>query len=161
MSMIEYPESPPEGRVYQYVSADNPHMQEARAFALSHSLDEKVKTGSVVVKDGVIIGRGSNGSDYHKAKPCRRVELGIPTGQRYEECEGCHPKNHSEPRAISDAQSHGKDTIGADLYLWGHWWCCTPCWHAIITGGIANVYLLEGSEILFDREKEGNILGTW
>ena len=161
MTMIEYPEPLPQGRTYQYVPADNPHMQEARAFALSHSLDANVKTGSVVVKDNEIIGRGANGSNYHDIHGCERKRLGSKTGEDYDKCEGCHPKNHSEPRALSDAKAHGNDTTGADLYLWGHWWCCTPCWKAILDGGIANVYLLEGSEILFDREKEGNILGRW
>lgn len=157
---IKYPYIP-EGRMITYAPADNEFMQVARAYALEHSLDDAVKTGSVVVRDGVVIGRGANGSDYHKTHECERVKRGIPTGQQYELCEGCHPKNHSEPRAINEAKAQGLDTNGADLYLWGHWWCCKPCWNAIQEAGINNVYLLEGSETLFNREHFDNILGKW
>jgi len=157
---IVYPYTP-EGRTILYVPADNAFILEARAFALKNSLDDAVKTGSVVVKDGEVIGRGANGSDYHKTHECERVKQKMPTGQGYELCEGCHPKNHSEPRAIADARAHGHDPAGADLYLWGHWWCCEPCWKAIAEGGIQDVYLMEGSERLFNKSHEDNILGKW
>lgn len=149
----------PAGRKFLYVPEGNPFMQEAREYARGHSLDDTVKTGSVLVKDGAVIGRGANGSDYHKIHGCERVRLGIPTGQGYELCEGCHPKNHSEPRAIADARANGHDTEGADLYLWGHWWACEPCWNATIGAGVKDVYLLEGSERLFNKEDPQNIIG--
>lgn len=155
---IEYPYMPM-GRVFNYVSGDNAFMQAARTYALEHSLDDAVKTGSVIVQGAHIIGRGANGSDYHKTHGCERVRRGIPTGHGYELCEGCSPKNHSEPRSIHAARAAGYDTIGADLYLWGHWWCCEPCWNAIIEAGIERVYLLEGSERLFNKADPGNILG--
>jgi deoxycytidylate deaminase len=151
----------PSGRSILYVEAENLFMQEARAFALAHSLDEAVKTGSVVVKDGVVIGRGTNGSDYHKTHVCERVVQKMPTGQGYELCEGCHPKNHSESRAITDAIANGHDVTGADLYLWGHWWACEPCWNAIISANVKDVYLMKNSEVLFDRNNPNNILGKW
>jgi deoxycytidylate deaminase len=151
----------PEGHTILYVSADNPFMQEARSYALEHSLDNVVKTGAVVSKDGLVIGRGANGSDYHKTHVCERVRLNIPTGQGYDLCEGCSPKNHAEPRAVTDAQNKGHDTNGADLYLWGHWWACESCWNAIIKGGIKNVYRLEGSQKLFNKSDPDNILGKW
>ncbi len=157
---VAYPYMP-NGRTILYVTAENPFIQEARTYALAHSLDDAVKTGSVVVKDGVIIGRGANGSDYHKTHVCERMKRNMPTGTGYELCEGCHPKNHSEPRAIADARTHGHDTKGADLYLWGHWWCCEPCWNAMIAGGIENIYLMEGSERLFNKASPDNILGQW
>ncbi len=157
---IPYPYLPA-GRAILYVPEGNPFMQEARDFALSHSLDDAVKTGSVVVKGGAVIGRGANGSDYHKTHVCERVARGVPTGHGYELCEGCHPKNHSEPRAIEDAEKNGTSALNADLYLWGHWWCCEPCWSAIIEAGIDNVFLLEGSERLFNKSHPENILGRW
>ncbi len=160
MILINYPYLP-EGREIKYVPSTDLYIAEAAIVALEHSLDDAVKTGSVVVKDGTIIGRGANGSDYHKTHECERVKLKIPTGQGYDLCEGCHPKNHSEPRAIADARAHGNDPHGADLYLWGHWWCCEPCWNAIIENGIENVYLMEGSERLFNREHPENVLGKW
>ncbi len=158
--MINYPYLP-EGRTILYVPVHNAFMQEARTVALAESLDNAVKTGSVIVKDEVIIGRGANGSDYHKTHVCERVRLGSKTGEDYGKCEGCHPKNHSEPRAIANAVASGNATEGADLYLWGHWWCCEPCWNAITAGGILQVYLLEGSEKLFNKDSTENILGKW
>lgn len=136
-------------------------MQAARSEALTHSLDDAVKTGAVVVKDGHSIGRGANGSDYHKTHECERVRLGIPTGQGYELCEGCSPKNHAEPKALEDVRANGLDSRGADIYLWGHWWCCEPCWKAMMSGGIRDVYLLENSEVLFNKTNPDNILGRW
>ena len=134
-------------------------MHEAREIARTQALDKSMPVGSVIVKDDVVIGRGANGSDYHKTNVCERVKQGVPTGQGYELCEGCHPKNHSEPRAIKDALDHGNDVTGADLYLWGQWWCCAPCWEAMIPVGIRNVYLMEGSERLFNREHPENVVG--
>ncbi|OGG51376.1 hypothetical protein A3C18_00280 [Candidatus Kaiserbacteria bacterium RIFCSPHIGHO2_02_FULL_54_11b] len=158
MSAIPYPYLPT-GRMIKYVDAHNPFMLEAREYARKNSLDDSVKTGSVIVKNGEIIGRGANGSDYHTEHGCERVKRGIPTGHGYELCPGCDPRNHSEPRAIADALKNGHETIGADLYLWGHWWACQPCWNAIIEAGIENVYLLKDSERLFNKASPDNIIG--
>lgn len=158
MKKIAYPYLPA-GREIKYVPGDNPFMQEARDYALKNALDDTQRTGAVVVKDGKMFGRGANGSNYHTKHGCERVRRGIPTGQQYELCEGCHPKNHSEPRALTDAKKNGHDTQGADLYLWGHWWACEPCWNAMIAAGIANVYLLEGSEKLFNKAHPENVIG--
>ncbi|HEY4516789.1 MAG TPA: deaminase [Candidatus Paceibacterota bacterium] len=158
MKKIDYPYLPA-GRDIKYVPADNPFMQEAREYARHNSKDFNQQIGSVVVKDGIVIGRGANDSDYHKTHECERVKRGIPTGQQYELCEGCHPKNHSEPRAIADAKKNGHDTKGADLYLWGHWWACETCWQTMIAAGIKNFYLMEGSEKLFNKSHPKNIIG--
>lgn len=152
---IAYPYMPKDGKI-SYVPANNKYMQAAKEFAREHSLDKVMPTGTVLVKDGQIIGRGSNGSDYHEKFGCERVRLGIPTGQGYELCEGCSPKNHSEPRAIASAKT---DTKGAEAYLWGHWWACESCWNALLAAGINHLYLLEGSEVSFNKEAPGNIVG--
>ena len=62
--------------------------------------------------------------------------------------------------AIKDAITKGnQDKLpGADLYLYGHWWCCEPCWNAMINAGIKNVYLLKKSEVLFNLENPDNII---
>ncbi len=156
---IKYPYIP-EGKTILYVKKGNPFIEAAKKFAREHSLDSTIQTGSVVVMNNIMIGLGANGSDYHKTNECERIKRGIPTGQGYELCEGCHPKNHSERKAIEDAIRSGHDTVNADLYLWGHWWCCESCWDAIVEAGVKNVYLLEDSEILFNREDSGNIIGT-
>ena len=159
--MINYPYLP-EGRTIQYVSDDNPcmaYMMGARRVAQERSLDKAMPGGAVIVKGGAVLGMGANGSDYHERVECKRVKLGCKSGEGYELCEGCSSKNHSERRAIEYARQRGHDTKGADLYLWGHWWCCESCWSIMIEAGIENVYLLEGSEILFNKEHPDNIVG--
>jgi deoxycytidylate deaminase len=158
MSEIRYPYLP-DDRIIRYVGADHPLMVLAKEFARQHSSDKSMPNTSVLVRDGRVIGIGANGSNYHDQHGCRRVELKCPSGQGYELCEGCHPKNHGEARAVRDAQSRGNETAGVDLYLWGHWWCCQDCWEAMIAAGIRQVYLLEGSEVLFNREHPDNVIG--
>ena len=155
---IEYPYIP-EGRKILYVPESNPFIQKAKEYAREHSLDSTMPTGSVVVMNGNILGLAANGSDYHKTHECDRIKQNIPTGQGYELCEGCHPKNHSESRAVTNAKQTGHETKGADLYLWGHYWCCEPCWNAMISAGIENVYLMEGSEVLFNKTNSNNMVG--
>ena len=133
----------PKGRTVKYVSSDNAFMVAAKEFSLKHSLDPTHRTGAVVVLDGEIVGRGANGSVYHEEHGCERKRLKIPTGEGYDLCEGCHPRNHAEPSAIRDAVENGFKTEGADLYLWGHWWCCKDCWGAMIDGGVRDVFLEE------------------
>jgi deoxycytidylate deaminase len=158
MPEIRYPYLP-EGRTILYVKAHHPCMVLAKEYARRHSSDRNMPNASVLVQDGHIVGIGSNSSTYHDQHGCRRVELGCRSGEGYELCEGCHPKSHGEARAIQDAHNLGYATAGTDLYLWGHWWCCKDCWQAMIAAGIRQVYLLEGSEVLFDRERPGNIVG--
>jgi len=155
---FEYPYIP-EGFSHEYVGIDNPYMQAAFDYARENSLDKAMPTSSVIVKDGKIIGMGANGSTFHETNVCERVKQNIPTGEGYELCEGCHPKNHSEPRAIQDAKEKGNDTTNAELYLWGHWWCCEPCWNSMQQAGITKTFLLENSDALFNKKAEGNIVG--
>jgi len=145
--------------IFRFVSIENKFMKSAMLFARENSLDKIMPIGSVLVKDNNIIGLGANGSDYHNKNICKRISLNIATGQGYDLCEGCHYKNHSEQRAISDAIIKGFNIRGSDLYLWGHWWCCRWCRNLIISSNIKNIYLLEKSEILFNKNKKGNIVG--
>ena len=144
---------------YLYVPGSNFFMGEAEKMAKNYSTDHNWPTGSVVVKDGKIIGRGANQAalknkwlmNFHRQYFCIRKFLKIKSGQKYWLCPGCSPASlHSEPRAIADAKKYGV-TEGADLYLWGHYWCCEPCQKAIIKAGLVNVYLLEGSDKLFNK----------
>jgi deoxycytidylate deaminase len=157
---LEYPYLP-EGKKISYVASDNEFIRAAKKFAKVNSLDKNMPTGAVVVYDDKVIGYGSNGSDYHSKHGCERVKRGIPTGQNYELCEGCHPKNHSEPRAIKDAKEKNPvaDLKNSDLYLWGHWWACEPCWKAMDDAGIRNVYLVLGSHKFFDKTHPENVIG--
>jgi deoxycytidylate deaminase len=138
----------PENREILYVPETNVHMQKARTIALEQSLDAGHKTGAVVVKNGLELGSGANGSVFHEVHGCERKRLGIPTGEGYERCEGCSPKNHAEQKALATC---GDVARGADVYLWGHWWCCQSCWQCMIDAGIENVYLPVGAEKMFRR----------
>ena len=157
-SKIAYPYLP-EGRQILYVEIGNVFMTAAKMYAQEFSLDKVMPGTAVVVKNRRILGIGANGSDFHKTHQCQRVLLGCKSGEGYDLCEGCHPKNHSEAKAIISAKSQGFETDGADLYLWGHWWCCKSCWDKMIEAGIANVYLLYDSEKLFNKEHPENIVG--
>jgi dCMP deaminase len=132
-----------------FVEEGNRFILAAKNYALSHSLDRAHPTGAVLVKHGRIIGQGANGSDHHDKFGCARKQLGVPTGERYDLCPGCAPVNHSERRAVIDAQSRGFDPAGADLYLWGHWWCCEACRQVLTEAGVKNIYLLKNSQALF------------
>lgn len=150
---------PKEGRIL-YVDTSNDYIADARAYAQVESLDQIMPNSSVIVKNGNVIARGANGSDYHEKHGCERVRRDIATGQGYELCEGCHPKNHGEQKAIVNALANGFDNLsGAEIYLWGHWWCCESCWGVMLANGIDTVYLLKDSEILFNRKHPGNIIG--
>lgn len=158
----------PDGREILCAKADSPYLQAAKEMADKHSTDILQPTGSVVVKDGQIVGRAANISrlknkklfELHAGGLCLRKKLNIPSGKHYWLCPGCAPcKNHSEQRAVRDAEKKGVDTQGADLYLYGHWWCCRECWDKMIEAGIKNVYAHEDGKKLFRRESPDNILG--
>ncbi len=141
----------PEERTILYVPENNEFMQAAKKAAEELSLDSKHQTGAVVVLNDEIIGRGANGSIYHAQYGCERKRKGIPTGESYELCEGCHPKNHAEPSSIRNTLETGNNPKNADLYLWGHWWCCEDCWNSMIEAKIRDVYLVEGAKERFEK----------
>jgi len=145
---IEYPYLP-EGRTIEYVAADNPFMAEAEKMSESTGC-AKQATGAVIVREGKIIGRGCNAGK--KVDVCPRVLNNSKTGEDYHYCkEACLQEGHSEVTSINNAIANAQDTKGADLYLYGHWWCCQDCWGAMDAAGIANVYLLEGSDKIFKQ----------
>lgn len=148
----------PSGRAILYVPLGNEFMREAEKVRNELSSDKNYPTGAVIVKGGKIIGRGANRSalknskliKFHREKFCVRRFLKIPSGQKYWLCPGCaSSRNHAEPMAIKDARKNGQNLKGADLYLFGHWWCCKNCWDKMIAAGINNVYLVEGASELF------------
>ncbi len=131
----------PKSREILYVPSDNKFMLAAKKFAEENSQDSQFKTGAVIVQNGKIIGFGANGSDFHEKIGCVRKFFRVKTGKKYWMCPGCSPQNHAEQSAIADAKFRGNSTKGADLYLWGHWWCCQSCWEKMIEAEIRNVYL--------------------
>lgn len=158
----------PDGVTIGYVAESDPFMSEAKKFARLHATDRQMPTGSVIVKDGEILGRGANQvplksplfTKIHKDYFCVRRILGIPSGQKYWLCPGCaSSKNHSEAQAARDVVRNGKDATGADLYLWGHWWACQPCCDAAIGVGVKRIFLMWESDRLFNRDVPGNVVG--
>ncbi len=133
----------PPNRELQYVDETNLYYQMAKKYAEENSLDPAHKTGAVIVKNNLVIGEGANGSTFHVKNGCERKRQNIPTGQGYDLCEGCAPVNHAEQKAIADCLKQGNNPENADLYLYGHWWCCESCWGAMISAKIKNVYLVE------------------
>ena len=167
--MINYPYLPP-GREIKLVPADHPYMQAAKQACRELSTDLFHPTGAVVVLADQIIAREGNQAALqhpawqakHAAGWCVRRWLKIPSGQKYWLCPGCSTfRHHSESRAARTAVATGLDLTQAELYLWGHWWCCEPCWQAMIKAGIGSVYLMAGGEVLFNRSHPDHQIGKF
>src|SRR3989344_3972335 len=130
--VIVYPYIP-EGKNIKYVGAQDRFMRAAETACRELSTDRMHPTGAVLVKDGEVIARAANQSalknktllGLHRRGWCVRKLFKIPSGQKYWLCPGCaSSRNHSETLVVKAARKKGVDTEGADLYLWGHWWCC-------------------------------------
>jgi deoxycytidylate deaminase len=135
-------------------------MRIAMRYARIFSEDAVMPNASVICsKARKPIASGANGSEYHRKFGCIRQAANSATGQDYDLCEGCQPQNHSERRALAHAQKRDRITDGCDLYLWGHFGCCPPCWDSMIGAGIDQVYLLEDAEFLFNKEHPDNVIG--
>ncbi|MFA6160532.1 MAG: deaminase [Parcubacteria group bacterium] len=156
---VKYPYLP-EGKTILYVSEDNLFMMEAMRIRNTQSTDKWHPTGAVIVKDGKILGGGANQSGFknphlieaHANGWCVRKWFKAKSGTKYWLCPGCSTnKKHAENMAVRDAvkKTSAKEVIGADLYLYGHWWCCKECWDGMIGAGIKNVYLVQDAWNIF------------
>ncbi len=142
---IKYPYLP-EGREIKFVSEKNIFIREAKKICKKKGCIAH-PTGAVLVKKNKIIGKGTNAAK--KIKDCPRALKKSKTGQDYHLCKKiCLQEGHAEAMAIKDAQENKRSIRGADLYLYGHWWCCKDCWDKIIKEGIEEVYLIENA---FDK----------
>jgi deoxycytidylate deaminase len=144
---IKYPFLPA-GRTILYVGLDDPFMRVAKElWAVGGCV--KQPTAAVVVKNGKIIGQGTNAGI--RVLECPR--WGSPTGTNYGPCKDiCKQEGHAEAMAVKNALKKDHDIQGADLYLYGHWWCCQNCWETMIRAGIKDVYLFTNSWNLFNPE---------
>lgn len=156
---IDYPYLP-QGRIIKHVPITDPFMAEAKKTRDELSTEKNYPTGAVVVIDSQIIGRAGNQAalknkrlqEFHRTKLCLRKVFKIPSGQKYWVCPGCAKhQHHGEWGAVKNAVKNKGNIAGADLYLYGHWWCCKPCWNAMISAGIRDVYLVEGAFELFEK----------
>jgi len=156
---VSYPYIP-EGRKFIYVPITDRFMAEAKRIRDELSTEKNYPTGAVIVIGDQIVGKEVNRpplknktlQEYHKNGWCVRQWFKIPSGQKYWACPGCaSSKYHAESRAIKDALRNRPSIEGASLYLYGHWWCCKPCWDNIISAGIKDVYLPEDAKSLFEK----------
>lgn len=154
----------PAGREIFVVPANDVFMLEAMRIRNTESTDKRHATGAVVVKESIILGRAANQAGFkhpklvelHQRGWCIRMMLKVKSGTKYWLCPGCSThQDHAESGAVRDAISKaGAEAVkGADLYLYGHYWCCKPCWDNMIGGGIKNVYVAENAFELFGRKK--------
>ncbi|MDP2631531.1 MAG: deaminase [Candidatus Uhrbacteria bacterium] len=154
MSQIEYPYLP-EGREFKFVPEDNPMMQQARQAREKCAGDTIFPIGAVLVRDGKVLAYAGNGYNKGSMVPhvCPRVVQECPSGEGYELCNMHDSPGHAEQMVINVAREQGIDTKGVDMYFYGHWWACKPCWDYIIDARIRDVYLVEGAYDKFQRDK--------
>ena len=106
--------------------------------------------GAIIVRNDEIISTGYNGAPRGRvnctdAGRCARVEMKIPSGERYELCRSVH----AEANAIISASR--RDMLGATLYLVGRdasthellhdATSCAMCRRQIINAGIEKVII--------------------
>lgn len=111
--------------------------------------------GAIIVKNDEIVATGYTGSPRGRANCsdlgyCRREELKIPSGERYELCRSVH----AEQNAIISASR--RDLIGSTLYLAGrevktgnyvkNAAPCDLCKRFIINAGIARVVIRDSED---------------
>jgi deoxycytidylate deaminase len=156
---IEYPYLP-KGREILYVPLSHRMMKAAKRMADNFTGCSFWPTGAVVAKKGKIIGKGAN-SGLSFQPLCPRIKNKAPTGTGYESCfDICKQDAHAEITSINNAVKNGNNPAGADLYLYGHWWCCKPCWDHIIKHKIKNVYLLNEAHYIFTRVKRAKLMAS-
>ena len=111
--------------------------------------------GAIIVRNDEIISTGYNGAPRGRinctdAGRCARIEMKIPSGERYELCRSVH----AEANAIISASR--RDMLGSTLYLVGRdaathellhdATSCSMCRRQIINAGITRVIIRTGDE---------------
>src|SRR3989339_1067390 len=135
----------PEGRMFRFVNAENVFMNEARKTREQNAGDTLYPVGCVLVQAGQVVARAGNGFNRgsQTVHVCPRVVEGCPSGTGYDLCALHDAPGHAESMLVRMAKEMRIDVHGADVYLYGHWWCCEPCWKAMIDARVRDVYLLE------------------
>ncbi|TAL49976.1 hypothetical protein EPN81_04200 [Patescibacteria group bacterium] len=153
MINVEYPYMPT-GRHLKYVPVDHPFMVEAARVREELAGDPSYPVGIVMVKDGKVVARAGNGfSRGRQVHVCPRIVLECPTGTGYDLCHLHDDSGHAEQMVIKQVREKGIDPAGADLYLFGHWWACEPCWKTLIDAGIHDLYVTDDAHERFSRDK--------
>ncbi|MBI2484780.1 hypothetical protein HYW18_01365 [Candidatus Uhrbacteria bacterium] len=154
MSEPQYPYLP-EGKQFLFAGINDLSMQAAKGAQEECSGDQIYPVGAVLVREGKVLARAGNG--YNKGKAfvhiCPRVVRECKSGEGYDLCHHHDSPGHAEQQTIKAAQEAGIDVAGADLYMYGHWWACEPCWKTMMEAGIRHVYLLENAHEEFSRDR--------
>lgn len=153
MPDINYPYMP-EGRCLKYAPADSPFMVEAARAREECAGDPQYPVGCALVRDGVVLAVAGNG--FNKGPGlvhiCPRLVLECPSGTGYDLCTLHDAPGHAEHMVLDAALKAGIDPKGADVYMYGHWWACEPCWKAMIEAGIRDVYVTDDAHVRFSRD---------
>ncbi len=107
--------------------------------------------GAVIVKNDEVISTGYNGAPRGRKNcidlgVCRREQLNVPRGERYELCRSVHAEQNAIISASRDRM------LGSSLYMTGidlrdnnnyvaHGSSCSMCKRVIINAGIETVYI--------------------
>ncbi|OGL86907.1 hypothetical protein A3I41_03050 [Candidatus Uhrbacteria bacterium RIFCSPLOWO2_02_FULL_48_18] len=152
--MIEYPYLPP-NRGFKFVPLTHPHMAAAEVARRECAGDSLYPVGVVLVRDAQVLVRAGNGFNRGSATKhiCPRVVLECPSGMGYDLCTLHDSIGHAEPMLMQVALEQGIDPTGCDVYMFGHWWCCEPCWKAMIDAGVRDVYVLDDAHERFSRDR--------
>lgn len=141
-----------EVKVKDRISKDEYYLQIAKTVALRSTCLRR-KYGAIVVRNDIIVSSGYNGAPRGQINccdigVCKREQLCIPHGERYELCRSVH----AEQNAVIAAGY--EKTYGATLYLAGidaHMEqlidapdCCMMCKRVVINSGIERVIFLNG-----------------
>jgi len=112
--------------------------------------------GAVIVKDHVIVSTGYNGAPRGSANcvdrgTCRRQELNIPAGERYELCEAVHAEQNAiingSPERMKDATIYVAGFEEGDIFAEGK--PCLLCKRMIRNAQIRQlVYLAKDGTIV-------------
>ncbi len=116
--------------------------------------------GAVIVKDSVIVSTGYNGAPRGSIncvdiQKCKRKELNIPAGERYELCEAVHAEQNAiingSPERMKDATIYIAGFEEDNLYADGR--PCLLCRRMIRNAQIKEiVYLLRDGSIVKDND---------
>jgi len=145
---------------YRYVSIKNKWIEEAynEAKKLYNHKKWNLKTTpvAVIVKNDKFISLGISANGKHPLLgKCDRLGK---SGTDYDKCEHCAHDQHAERFALNKVPH--EDLKGAEIYLYGHYKMCDECIKELQKRGIYHYYLLENSEVLFDRHNKDTVLGT-
>lgn len=145
--------------LYSFVPEGHPVMQAAKKAASTHSLTPNYPIGIVAAIDDKVICAAGNGNGYHEANRekeghingCRRMFISqervknggekIKPGQEFDLCPGCHTDFHAEANLKRKAEELGIDLKGADIHMYGHYWCCGECWDKMKKAEVGRVFL--------------------